>query len=79
MIKLCILFHRQEINLVLRYEPKVLRRTNGRIKGLRFHTEDTDSAHDYLRYIDWDCVEAVLVYHVTEAKNEEAQHGEKTG
>jgi hypothetical protein len=77
MIKLCILFHRQEINLVLRYEPKVLRRTNGRIKGLRFHTADAGRAHDYIRYLDWDCVEAVLVYRGTEEDGKEAPNNGK--
>lgn len=79
MMKVCILFHRQEINLVLRHEPKVLRRANGRIKGMRFHTADAASAHDYIRYIDWDCVEAVLVYREAKPENKEEHHGEKTG
>jgi hypothetical protein len=69
MIKLCILFRQQEISLTLRYEPTITFDANNKITGMQLHPDDVDSTLFYLRYIDWERVEAVVQY------NEDAPTG----
>ncbi len=80
MIKLCIILGGSEITLALKYPPEI-RKTFGTFQenDITFHEDDVDGIYDFLKFIDWSKVQAVLQYPVEEPKKEAPGHGQETG
>lgn len=80
MIKLCIILSGSEITLALRHPPKIFKTFDTfRENDISFHEDDVDGVYDFLKFIDWSKVQAVLQYPMEEPKKEAAGNGQETG
>ena len=79
MIKVVILLQSRDINLQVKHRPEIMRDGSGKIISMIWHEDDAQGVVDYLLYIDWSSVDAVVQYELTEEKKEDRRDGEKAG
>lgn len=75
MLKLCILLSSGEITLVLKHPPMINPKAPFCEGNITFHEDDVDGVYDFVKFIDWSHVIAILQYPAEEQQKEGGKHG----